>query len=756
MDKGNILESWKEIAAHLRRNVRTCQLWERAHGLPVHRLDGSPKARVFAYPIELDRWLHGKLHEHDRDTRPNGKKGQSTLPTLPAWNIGLIAGLAVLAIAAIGTSAWLLARQTKVRWARAVALPKIETLFQADEFSAAYKLAHEASRYIPTDPEIVEFLEKLTGILTVTTGPPGAKFLVRDYKARADDFELVGLTPLNKVPRPIGYNRWKILKDGYEPVEGAWWQPEAEVKLDPAGSLPPGMIRIAKGSDPFARLYGTASLPQLTLEEYLLDRCEVTNRQYKEFIGGGGYQRPEFWKQRFLRGGKEIPPEEAMKSFVDKSGQPGPATWELGDYPEGQGDYPVRGLSWYEAAAYAEYASKSLPTLAHWSYAAGNFFDAEYTVPASNFGGKGPVPVGRTQAMSPRGALDMFGNVKEWCWNETADGKRVIAGGGWDEPSYMSGALDRYDPWFRFPNFGFRCMKYLTPSAADIEAAKTIPLKARPALDSLKPCSDEMLGVYLKPYEYVKGPLNPKVESRQELTRYTVMEKVSFDAAYVGPRMIAYLLIPKEGKPPFQTVIHWAGDQMGVVNYVEQYGRKDSFDYITRSGRALVLPVLLGYADRGLDQATSEKLLPIDWRTMRAKDYMRTIDYLETRADFDTTKLAFEGCSGGAYKGPIVPFLEKRIRAVIMIAGGVHWDDPPDCNPVNLAPRINVPVLMQNGRYDFLISTELDSKPLLALFGTPGKDKSLKLYEAGHAIWERPEQKRDELDFLDRYFGPAK
>ena len=227
-------------------------------------------------------------------------------------------------------------------------------------------------------------------------------------------------------------------------------------------------------------------VPQ-TLEEYLLDRCEVTNRRYKEFVDDGGYRRPEFWKQKFLRGGKEIPPEEAMRSFVDKSGRPGPATWELGDYPEGQGEYPARGLSWYEAAAYAEYAGKSLPTLAHWSYAAGNFFDAEYTVPASNFGGKGPVPVGRTQAMSPRGALDMFGNVKEWCWNETADGKRVIAGGGWDEPSYMSGALDRYDPWFRFPNFGFRCMKYLTQSAADIEAAKTIPLKARPPSTASSP-----------------------------------------------------------------------------------------------------------------------------------------------------------------------------------------------------------------------------------------------------------------------------
>ncbi len=63
VDKGKILESWKEIAAHLHRNIRTCQMWERDLDLPIHRLDGSPKARVFAYADELDRWLEEKLHE---------------------------------------------------------------------------------------------------------------------------------------------------------------------------------------------------------------------------------------------------------------------------------------------------------------------------------------------------------------------------------------------------------------------------------------------------------------------------------------------------------------------------------------------------------------------------------------------------------------------------------------------------------------------------------------------------------------------
>ena len=60
-----LLESWKEISAYLNRNIRTCQYWEKKHGLPVHRLEDSPKARVFAYKKELNTWLREKLHEEE-------------------------------------------------------------------------------------------------------------------------------------------------------------------------------------------------------------------------------------------------------------------------------------------------------------------------------------------------------------------------------------------------------------------------------------------------------------------------------------------------------------------------------------------------------------------------------------------------------------------------------------------------------------------------------------------------------------------
>lgn len=64
----HVLDSWKEISAYLNRSGRTCRTWEIEFGLPIHRLEGSPKARVFAYPEELDRWLQQRVSSPPSNT----------------------------------------------------------------------------------------------------------------------------------------------------------------------------------------------------------------------------------------------------------------------------------------------------------------------------------------------------------------------------------------------------------------------------------------------------------------------------------------------------------------------------------------------------------------------------------------------------------------------------------------------------------------------------------------------------------------
>src|SRR5215831_9626050 len=64
------LDSWKEIAAYLRKDIRTVQLWEKKEGLPVHRHAHAARATVYAYPAELDAWLADRQQKSATGSHP--------------------------------------------------------------------------------------------------------------------------------------------------------------------------------------------------------------------------------------------------------------------------------------------------------------------------------------------------------------------------------------------------------------------------------------------------------------------------------------------------------------------------------------------------------------------------------------------------------------------------------------------------------------------------------------------------------------
>jgi dienelactone hydrolase len=448
-----------------------------------------------------------------------------------------------------------------------------------------------------------------------------------------------------------------------------------------------------------------------------------------------------------------------MKLFVDQTGRPGPATWEHGGFPKGQEDYPVGGVSWYEAAAYAEWAGKRLPTVYHWSLAAGDaiFVDVGFIIPLSNFGGKGPAPVGTYQGMTSRGTYDMAGNVKEWCFNEAPEGCRVIAGGGWNEPQYMFGGADKYPPFFREANFGFRCMKPLSDDGVWKQAGGAVRYTPPLVLGSQKPCSDEVFQAYRKLYDYNQSALQPTIEATEDLSLYTRREKVSFNAAYGNERMIVYLYLPRTSKPPFQTVVHFPAGIALLLHSIAEYGTAEVFEHHTRNGRAFVFPVLQGTFERIAPPEKQGKTTALEDAIMWVKDFKRTLDYLETRPEeFDANKLAFVGWSWGGIWGGILPAIDPRIKVAVLGSGGLSADFPPEYSQVNFTPRIKIPILLLNGRYDTLFPLESNQKPYLMLFGTAEKDKHHKIYETGHSITTVNEWRKDELDFLDKYLGPVK
>jgi tetratricopeptide (TPR) repeat protein len=62
----NLLDSWKDVARYLGHSIRTCQRLEQEAGLPIHRMDDSPKARIYAYAAEIDRWREKTAHGRPR------------------------------------------------------------------------------------------------------------------------------------------------------------------------------------------------------------------------------------------------------------------------------------------------------------------------------------------------------------------------------------------------------------------------------------------------------------------------------------------------------------------------------------------------------------------------------------------------------------------------------------------------------------------------------------------------------------------
>jgi iron(II)-dependent oxidoreductase len=211
------------------------------------------------------------------------------------------------------------------------------------------------------------------------------------------------------------------------------------------------MIYIAGGKFDMGRADGDEyerPAHAVTVEPFFIDRTEVTNEAYQQFIAATGHRAPPHWPN--------------------------------GRFPESDAKLPVVNVSWNDASAYAKWANKRLPTEAEWEFAArgkdgriypwGNTWNPSASNAGRNAGGRivevGSFPGGA----SPFGVLDMCGNVWEWTASslknyaqndqEIAPG-RVIRGGAFDVSSARATATYRgVLPEDRLPDkTGFRTVR---------------------------------------------------------------------------------------------------------------------------------------------------------------------------------------------------------------------------------------------------------------------------------------------------------
>lgn len=648
--------------------------------------------------------------------------------------------LVVLLLAVLSAGAWLGVRMARGRWAFNTALPELQRLADQRDLVAAYRLAQRAEPYLAQNPEFQRLWRGLSFPVSIRTTPAGARVYIADYRATDGIWDFLGVSPIDETRVPGGYLRFKVERAGYQTLEAAREalpRPLIEFELSPEGERPE-MIRVPGGAFRF-----WLSLPQVEMESYWLDRYEVTNRAFKEFMDRGGYREPRFWTHRIVLEGREVLPEQGIEMFADRTGRPGPSTWELGTYPDGAGGFPVGGVSWYEAAAYCEYAGKQLPTIYHWYHAAG-YTGSSDILPLSNIGTQGPAPVGTYRGITPHGHYDMAGNVREWVSNPAGD-RRYVLGGAWSDANTLFYHPEAASPGDRRPTNGFRCAAYSPESANTLGAELDVLVRRydRRLVDAT------VFRTYRNLYAYAATPLNSRVDSVDESSPHWRREIISFDAPYGDQRVPVHIFLPKTGNPPHQAVVVYPS-----VDALRLTSSRDMhtwwFDFIVRTGRAVVYPVYEATYGRSASALYRERVF--HW----AMDIGRSIDYLETRSDIDASKVAYFGFSSGALYGPIFTALETRFKASVLLGGGL-WgvEAAPEVEPANYAPRATVPVLMVNGRDDF-IYPEPAARALFRLLGAPQNDKRLVLVEGGHVPADWQAAVKEILAWLDRYLGPVR
>ena len=691
----------------------------------------------------------------------------------PQVRVAIPTALVIVALCVAGW--WFYRQRSQARWAQQVALPEIHRLVDQRDYVAAFHLAEEAESFIADDTALTNLWPRMSRDISFQTTPPGADVYVQKYSDGGGEWRHLGRSPLESVKIPLQYCRWRIVKDGFKEIEIAdpdlpfhrRRRDDFEFELEKLESGYPGMVPIPATT--FQRVAGAlGELGPVELPAYWIDQFEVTNGQYKEFMDTGGYRDRIYWKHEFVKGGEVLSWEEAMKEFSDGTGRPGPSTWEFGSYPEGQQDYPVAGLGWYEAAAYAEFAGKALPTVYHWLNAE-PFRTTSEMIPFSNFGGKSAAPVGTNKGVSAIGTYDMAGNVREWTSTSTGI-LRYILGGAWNEPAYLFTEPSAPPPFDRSPGNGLRCVKYGSPG--QLPESLTAPVEAERrdyALDH--PVPDEMFQVFRRLYSYDQTELLARVESTKSNSVYWTRKKITFGAAYGEERIPAYLFLPKNTPPPYQTIVYFPGASVETVASSDDLMNLGHIEPLTRSGRAVLYPIYKGTYERVLGQSgdsTAYLSLDIigrrstpraqrDLVTMAARDVSRAVDYLESRNDIRHVELGYMGNSLGARLGILFLAIENRFQAAVLLNGGLTLAAKslrtPEHDEINFAPQVRLPVLMINGRYDLGFPLDSSQRTLFRLLGS--EKKKHKVLDRGHSrVFLDNDEIREILDWYDEHLGP--
>ncbi len=659
-------------------------------------------------------------------------------------------------------------------WVNNFILPDLKKALEEDNYVAAWDQVNRLNAYAPFLYNAENVDSEISLPVSINVTEPGVQISWKPYTVTKDyEWRYIGTTPLIEFTLPRGVINLKLEKKGFETRYITEANPSftfnnhpipptfdlTPLGMYPEGTIPEGMVPVDAGN--FIPALIGEGVEEYNLGTFYIDKNEVTNKEFKEFVDAKGYEVFQYWTDMdFIYNGESLSWDEAKELMVDSTGINGPANWEIGSYKDGEENLPVTGISWYEAQAYAKYKGNILPPMYHWAKAA--FPITEIAAPISpvllkksNFSNKSVSQVG-SNGFGPYGTYDMAGNVSEWSWN-IFGGRGLTLGGNFSDPAYSASSATPSPRFIRSANIGFRTVRLLNPRDLN-PFGDPIERSAPKPSEFFKPFTDEEFKLYSRNFEVGPIELNTKSIYIDETHPVWIKERVQLNVGYNNEKMDVLIFRPKNVVGSVDTVILYPGANYyrtpPSIDEVDpgEYG----LDFVIKSGRALIWPAYKGSMNRITNMNISFPSTQEHMRLFRqllshwTVDTSRTIDFLETRKDEFNENIFYVGMSYGGLFTPHVLLFENRFKAAVFYVGGAWPGIPPLADGKNHIPRIKLPILMLNGEQDYLVPATAP-KAMYAALGTPEEDKKLIFYESGHWPLPRNQMIKETLKWFENY-----
>jgi len=623
-------------------------------------------------------------------------------------------------------------------------IPEIIKLYDDGQVNLAYLEAKKLLKSYPKNEIIKNYFDKSSRYVYLKTNLDGVDINVLN---RGDSiYEYLGKTPLDSF---LVANTWQShkLKLEYKGnefiVEGKdyhnYFFPENDITI-------PDGYKTFLGTNVVRMWFQGVEFRDTKLEPFIISKNEVSNKDFQQFVEEGGYENPKYWDFPFMVGDKILDFNSTVKLFTGKYGKAGPKDWSYGKYPSGLENHPVTGISWFEARAYAKFKNLSLPNVYQWLYSSGESGFrgvVNYEVRNNSNYNSTQTTVVDDKKGSFNDLNNIGGNVKEWVTNPNGENseKFSILGGSFKEFPYTFNNYYSLSPIDRSIGNGIRLAKTLNNNSISALDDKIIPEYNRD-FSEIPDVSDEVFEIFKSQFDYKKSNVNAKTTNIENFQEGYTAQKFEMETTYQSnEKLFGYIVYSNKFSDKYNPVIIFptAGGIIGNDDSDIPNSLLNSSRHLIEEGYAIIHPI---YHNTFSREKKYDSFWPDEseiYKNMIVKigqDFKRSIDYIESRNDFNSKNLSYYGYSWGSTTSNYLLAIDDRVKSAFILVGGLMMQkSKKEIEAHYYLRRIKTPVFHIIGKQDGIFGYKESYLPWKNLIGTPEKDLKLLEYdEFGHGI----------------------